>query len=112
MSFLDKVGKFIHFDGKTFEFHLTNKYPKKVKILLRAEFVEDIKRLENLEEKKIFMYFNSRWNVVRYKETKVFENVYSFNGMCELDVFYTEFREIEVEEIREFKIKSILDIGD
>jgi hypothetical protein len=110
MSFLDKVGKFIHFDGKTFEFNLTNKNPKKVKILIRSELVDDIKKLENLDEKKFFMYFNSKWNVVLYKEIKIFENVYSFNGMYELDVFYTEFREIGTEEMREFKIKSILDL--
>lgn len=109
MSFLDKVGKLIYFNGRCLEFFLSNKQPKKIKILFDSDLIEQFREMEHLEDKKIWIYFNSKWQVVVLENVKFFDHVYSFNGKSELDIYYSEFREPGLQEIREFKLKSILD---
>ena len=110
MIFLEQSGKLVFFNDKILNFTLCNKTIKKIEILFNAEYLDSYKEIENLEDNKIFMYFNSKWNVVKFNHIKIFENVHRMNGSCEIDIYYNEFRELGPEEMREFKIKSILDL--
>jgi hypothetical protein len=112
MDFLDKVGKLIYFNGRCLEFFLSNKQSKKIKILFNSDLMNQFKEIEDLEDKKIWIYFNSTWQVVVLESVRFFEHVHTFNSKSEVDIYYSEFREPGLQEIREFKLKSLLDSED